>query len=198
MLPYVTPVIGVEFMRKTGAKPLKMCIGTRSVLWGYHAFWLHPWFVAWAWVRLYGWPTDYRYWLAFLVHDLGYWGKPNMDGEEGERHVLWGANWMFQRFGYHWGVFTMYHSRFYARRYGGEPSMLCFADKIAFTLYPTWLIRVLWMLSGEGKEYLAASKYNYNTATDVGCWIEGAKLYCTQWVNEFKSMKKEDTWTRID
>ena len=53
-----------------------MKIGTRSVLFGAHAFWLHPWFVAAAWWKLYGFPWDPRLWVAFFLHDLGYFGKP--------------------------------------------------------------------------------------------------------------------------
>lgn len=72
-------------------------IGTRTVLYGYHTAWLHPFFVAGAWWRLYGFPWDPRLWAAFFVHDLGYWGLPNLDGPEGERHPEWGAevigNW---------------------------------------------------------------------------------------------------------
>lgn len=73
-------------------KPMK--IGTKSVLFGAHQFLIHPWFVAWAWWKLYGFPFDPRLWVAFFVHDLGYWGKPNMDGPEGERHVEFGADIM--------------------------------------------------------------------------------------------------------
>lgn len=71
-----------------------MTSGTKSVLYGAHAFWLHPWFVAWAWWKLYGFPWDPRLWVAFFVHDLGYIGKPNMDGEEGEQHPHLGATIM--------------------------------------------------------------------------------------------------------
>lgn len=71
-----------------------MRIGTRSVLFGAHQFLLHPWFVAWGWWRLYGFPWDLRLWVAFFVHDIGYLGAPNMDGEEGERHPILGARIM--------------------------------------------------------------------------------------------------------
>jgi hypothetical protein len=36
---------------------------------------VHPFFVAYAWSRLFGFPWDPRLWLAFFVHDLGYLGK---------------------------------------------------------------------------------------------------------------------------
>ncbi len=71
-----------------------MRVGTKSVLFGAHCWCLHPWFVAWAWWRLYGFPWDPRLWLAFFVHDLGYIGKPNMDGVEGETHPELGARLM--------------------------------------------------------------------------------------------------------
>jgi hypothetical protein len=73
---------------------LRLAIGTKSVLYGAHAFFLHPWFVAWAWWKLYGFPWDPRLWVAFFVHDLGYIGKPDMDGEEGEQHPALGARIM--------------------------------------------------------------------------------------------------------
>ena len=55
-----------------------MRVGTKSVMFGVHSIFVHPFFVAWAWARLYGFPWDPRLWLAFLVHDVGYVGKPNM------------------------------------------------------------------------------------------------------------------------
>ena len=68
-----------------------MKVGTKSVLFGAHCFIIHPVFVLIAWIKLYGFPFDPRLWIAFFVHDLGYWGKPNMDGKEGETHVELGA-----------------------------------------------------------------------------------------------------------
>lgn len=74
-----------------------MKIGTKSLLYGAHAFWLHPIFVTWAWIKLYGFPWQPWLWIAFVVHDWGYWGMPNMDGPEGEEHPRTGArilNWL--------------------------------------------------------------------------------------------------------
>lgn len=72
-----------------------MKIGTKSVLYGAHAFWLHPFLIAYAWTKLYGFPWDPRLWWAFFVHDIGYISLPNMDGEEGECHPFTGANLMW-------------------------------------------------------------------------------------------------------
>lgn len=49
-----------------------MRVGTKSVLFGAHAFWLHGFFVAAGWVKLYGPPWDVRIWLSFFLHDVGY------------------------------------------------------------------------------------------------------------------------------
>lgn len=71
-----------------------MKIGTKSLLFGAHQFALHPVCVALSWRRIYGsFPLDPRIWLAFVVHDWGYWGCPNMDGDEGKMHPWFAARW---------------------------------------------------------------------------------------------------------
>ena len=153
-------------------------IGTRSVLFGAHCFFIHPWFVAAAWTRLYGFPWDPRLWVAFVVHDLGYVGKSNMDGPEGESHVLFGSRVMgalFDRYATsyvyvpgdggiesrrttRWRDLCLYHSRFWAKKHGAQPSKLCAADKLAVALEPWWLYLPRVVLSGEIHEYMAASR----------------------------------------
>lgn len=71
-----------------------MKVGTKSVLFGAHQFLIHPFWLFISWWKLYGFPWDPRLWVAFFVHDLGYYGKSNMDGEEGETHVELGAKIM--------------------------------------------------------------------------------------------------------
>jgi len=161
----------------------KMPVGTRSLLFGVHCFFIHPWFVALAWWRLYGFPLDLRLWVAFFVHDLGYWGKPNMDGPEGQTHPELGGRimgWLFDfrpgslkawvylhSFGQvyracankhcsrDWENFTKNHSRYYA---GSGYSKLCVADKLAIAIPPSWFYIALATASGEIKEYMADSK----------------------------------------
>ncbi len=131
-----------------------MKIGTKSILFGAHCFLIHPVFVLIAWIKFYGFPWDPRLWIAFFVHDLGYWGKPNMDGPEGETHPELGARIM-GIFGESWANFTRYHSKSYAKRNGVHYSKLCVADKLAASLEPDWLYlpRVKW--SGEFYEYMS-------------------------------------------
>jgi hypothetical protein len=149
-----------------------MKIGLKSILFGYHAFWLHPFFVAEAWRRIYGLPFDPRLWVAFFVHDLGYYDCAHMDDAKGERHPEFGAKVMhflfdWPRFlldangGYvcmavetHvWECFCLYHSRTYAARDRQPISRLAYADKLSFLLYPQWLLKLLYRLSGEFEEY---------------------------------------------
>ena len=59
-----------------------------------HAILAHPFFVAYAWSKLFGFPLDPRLWLAFVVHDVGYLGKSNMEGPEGQQHVVLGGRIM--------------------------------------------------------------------------------------------------------
>src|SRR4051812_26429802 len=73
-------------------------LGTRSLLVGAHAVWRHPVAVWRAWWKLYGFPIDPRLYVAFAVHDWGYWGKPEMDGPQGEQHPIVGARIMLRLF----------------------------------------------------------------------------------------------------
>lgn len=176
-----------------------MKIGTKSVLYGYHQFLIHPFFVAWGWTKLYGFPWDPRLWVAFVVHDLGYWGKPNMDGTEGEKHVLFGARIM-RHFGYEWDSLSRYHSRYWAKKSNQPPSRLCFADKLAFILYPEWLCFTLYWLTGEWKEYYEAHKHEVNYPPEakvtMKLWFHQSRKYVAEWIKQFMSGDREDTWTR--
>lgn len=152
-----------------------MEVGTRSLLYGYHQFLMHPLFVAAAWWKLYGFPLDPRLWVAFFVHDAGYFGQPNMDGVEGKQHPFVGAHIMHFLFDISWpGTneatdrwyrFCLYHSRSLAALYFHPVSKLCYADKLAFLYYPQWLLRLLYWLSGEGAEYMAEDQ-----PTDWNAW----------------------------
>jgi len=224
-----------------------MKIGTKSILFGAHQFLLHPVFVAWAWIQLYGFPWDPRVWIAFFVHDLGYWGKPNMDGPEGETHVELGARIMhfifdgmervqmteifpsIQRFvelrkaGWHvvdygdnaiivermvlstkWQDFTMYHSRYYAKKNGAKPSKLCFADKLAFSYFPRFIYIPMVSMTGEIVEYMKQKdEYKYKpskwkpTLIEKLMWHERVDRHNKNWVAEHRD-GRIDTWTNAN
>lgn len=188
-----------------------MTRGTRSVLFGYHCLLIHGWFVLWGWLRLYGVKKQqigirhiggvytrpvYAHllhpalWIALFWHDIGYWRKPNMDGAEGERHPEACADFLHEHYGHAWGNFALYHSRFYAKQYGVAPSLLCYADKVAFTLYPTWLIVLLVTLSGEVAEYKANYAHSNPDAapfTSTTDWARNVKMSVNLWVGRWRA-----------
>lgn len=188
-----------------------MNIGTRSILFGAHQFLLHPCLVFLGWWKLYGFPWDPRLWVAFIVHDLGYWGKPNMDGPEGETHPEFGAKLMcalfevpfYGRWRKPWYDFTISHSRFYARKAGIEPSRLCYADKMATAIMPWWLYLPLVNLTGEIHEYMDVSlhrkeggKYSHEMRL-LGSqreWFASMQKYMLAYIEAHKD-GTADTWT---
>ena len=163
-----------------------MTIGTRSLLFGAHCFFIHPVFVALAWFKLYGFPWDPRLWVAFVIHDWGYWGCRDMDGERGELHPWWAGRiakrwfpgWPPGLVPYNcgradaWLNFLVNHSRFLAKQRGCAPSLLCWADKLAFALQPWWLYLPLARLTGELDHYLrdAAPRYGMAEKLTARTW----------------------------
>ena len=202
-----------------------MTMGTKSVLYGAHCFFIHPWFVALGWYKLYGFRTRYigldaqcrptyanllwsfPLWVSFFVHDFGYIGKPNMDGEEGEQHPKWGARLMGKLFGAPWEEFTLFHSRYFAKSAGQQPSKLCCADKMAIALTPSWLYLPMVRATGEIREYMAHATYRHEenphiTARERAAlisdneldWHTGVREYCARWAVAHAD-GKTDTWT---
>lgn len=196
-----------------------MKLGTKSVLYGYHCVAIHWIFVAFGWWRLYGFRAvlvghkppsgavasyraavwtmmlDPRLWLAFVIHDLGYWGKPNMDGPEGETHPYWAAKVMERLFGAPWGEFTKYHSRFLAKKEHARPSPLCFADKLAIVYMPSWLYLIMIHATGEVKEYMqnATVMIERGGHPDARAWLRDVKAYARAWVNQYKDGRTDTT-----
>jgi len=181
-----------------------MKLGTKSILFGAHQFILHPIFVAIAYIRLYGFPFDPRIWIAFLVHDWGYWGKSDIDGKEGKTHPVLGAEIM--RFFFDetnvmsydagvgsiywlntkWYDFTLYHSRFYADNNKESYSKLCYADKLAFCIPPMWLYLLLVNLTGEIHEYMNNAQ-DITTFTDHSIsnqiiWYKSLHTHMQSWI----------------
>jgi hypothetical protein len=157
-----------------------MKVGTKSLLFGVHQFVFHPWTVLRAWRKLYGgWPDAVEL-CAIIVHDWGYWGSPNMDGPEGERHPFLGAKltarfalwlgWSQQRaadayFG------CLYHSRFLAAKRHAAPSLLCWADKLSVVYDPGWFYLLRARASGELAEYRQNAKRKLPLWFSDGAWF---------------------------
>lgn len=151
-----------------------MKIGTKSLIFGAHALLVHPFYVAKAWTKLFGFPYDPRLWFAFFLHDIGYLGKPNIDGPEGETHPELGALIMHVLFDWkrkkslictptgviethcqpEWANFCLGHSGTYAKLSGNPPSQLYVADKLAFCVEPKWFYKLRVYATGEIHEYM--------------------------------------------
>lgn len=139
-------------------------LGTRSVLYGVHAFWFHPVVVGLAWRRVYGTRPTFYEWVCIFCHDtFGYWGCPNMDGPEGKRHPELGAaiarrivNWLGGNGDAAYKL-TLYHSSHYARMKGAQPSALYAPDKYSICVEPRWFYLLRARLSGEVFEYIENS-----------------------------------------
>jgi hypothetical protein len=168
-----------------------MKIGTKSILIGAHCFFIHPIFVASAWIKLYSFPLDPRIWLSFFLHDIGYIGKSNMDGPEGKTHPLLGAKIM-SIFGKKWYDFNKYHSRYYIKLDNKEPSKLCYADKLAISLEPNWLYipRTTW--TKEINEYIKDwESKTKRKVTSKKEWFNEVKQYLRKWAINEKIRKEE-------
>ncbi len=150
-----------------------MRVGIKSVISGVHQFLWHPFCVLLAWIELYGFPK-WKEFICIIVHDLGYLGCSNMDGDEGENHPELGARIAYTFLDGEvttlleniddgkWYQITpdltyyklcMFHSRGTAKKYKEEPSKLCWADKLSIKYDPWFLYLPRAILSGEIKEY---------------------------------------------
>lgn len=150
-----------------------MIIGRRSLLFGCHQFVLHPLFTAAGWIKLYGRPGDMFLWLAFIIHDWGYWGMRVIDGDDDDhpRIMVRKINRLMSLVGYYrmplW-LFDRFlllrkeiflHSRSFSKTVGRDPSRLCWADKLGTAMMPSWLWAALALASGEGFVYLDNARY---------------------------------------
>ena len=174
-----------------------MKTGTKSVLFGVHQFILHPLFVLRAWHILYGKRPRLYELCAIITHDLGYLGKPNMDGKEGETHPEVAAAWWRKNFGeksrFWWTGDTSFgervaieilgHSRFHAKANNLPLSKLFAPDKLSTALYPKWLYLLLGNLSGEIHEYRIRAAVRYSDHGQKGHdsqlkWLIEVQSHC--------------------
>lgn len=135
-----------------------MKIGTRSLLYGVHQFLLHPLFTYLGWFWLFGRPTLGET-IAIIIHDLGYIGKKNMDGPEGDTHPEWAALFFERHKRKDLANLCRGHSRFWAKKMNIPLSKLCYADKLGNACMPIWLWGLGATLTGEIKDYEEAEKH---------------------------------------
>lgn len=134
--------------------------GTKSLLFGAHQFFIHPFTVWLAWIKLHHKAPTWKELVCILIHDWGYWGCKEMDGEDGANHPIWAATQAMLWFDhsstkYEYYCLCMYHSRHMAKKRGSGVSPMFYADKLSFAYVPWWLYIFMARLSGELQEYKA-------------------------------------------
>lgn len=146
--------------------------GTKSILFGVHQFIWHPFTVWRAWKYLYKRNPSVYELIAIICHDLGYWGKPDMDGKEGQTHPEGGAKIAMhlayrlarlRRVAYEDAIviglrvyrLSLFHSTYYAQSKGAEVSKLYLPDKVCVLFDPPWFYKLRAGLSGELAEYVS-------------------------------------------
>lgn len=169
-----------------------MKIGTKSILFGVHAFWWHPITVLLAWRRLYKRNPRWPELIAIACHDLGYWGCSDIDGPSGKKHPHVGAQLtarivVFLKRGYwlrepvHDGCegsvtyfFTLGHSRDAAKAACILPSSLYAADKASIFYDPKWFYLLRAKLSGEITEFKANATATHKLPAEApdGAWFD--------------------------
>jgi hypothetical protein len=139
-----------------------MKIGTKSLLFGAHQFLVHPATVFLAAVVMEKRIPNWKECTCIFIHDWGYWGCPNMEGVEGQKHPEYAANLarkyldvnddtIAPKDTYH--NLCLYHSRSYSAHWCTFPSKLCWWDKLCVKFDPWWFYLPRVYLSGEIHEY---------------------------------------------
>jgi hypothetical protein len=150
-------------------------------------------------------------WCAFALHDIGYLDRVDMDGEDGERHVVLGARIMGRLFGPEWADECYRHSRYWSRRMGLPVSRLCLADKLAFAITPAWLYLPMARWTGELAEYMKRSKERQagdRSFTEEELlllesgrpedWLRGLQSYTLRWVEQHRAAFVESGSARCE
>ncbi len=186
-----------------------MKVGTKSLLAGAHCLLVHPFMVWRAWGRLFGTTWDIRVICACFLHDIGYFHRDEMDGPNGEEHVVLGARIMGWLFGPEWADECYCHSRYWSQRMGLPISRLCLADKLAFAITPAWLYIPMARWTGELAEYMQRSKERQAgdrsftdeellllNSGDSRSWLLGLQSYTLRWVERYYTEFMKDRTAR--
>ena len=122
------------------------------MLWGVHAFWIHPILVWLSWIRVYGKIPDWSETIAIIFHD-SYWGCKDIDGDSGKLHPVRGAKWARWLGGKKAEELALFHSRSFSAANNWSPSSLSNPDKFSILLEFRWFYLLRAKLSGELREF---------------------------------------------
>lgn len=156
-----------------------MNVGTKSVLWGVHAFWFHPIVVAIAFWKVHRRIPAWWEMVAIITHDSAYWGCADMDGPEGINHPRGGAalaaricGWFSHERAFDSYFFSLYHSSNFARLHGAKTSDLYLPDKVSILVEPRWFYLLRARLSGELDEFVTREALKQKRTFTDSEWLE--------------------------
>lgn len=156
-----------------------MTLGTKTLLFGVHQVIIHPLLVTIAWVKLYKSFPSWREMFCIVVHDWGYWGRPNLKDADGDKHPELGAKIAGRILGPEWRDFILGHSSFYIVRSGIAQSKLLAPDKYWHCMIPLWIYKILAVPTGEFKHYRElrhARQVSELDETDAEWWAKLQKV----------------------
>jgi hypothetical protein len=156
-----------------------------------------------AWLKLYRkMPTVFEL-IAIVLHDVGYWGCDDMDGECGILHPVRGAHlttrvargllFLLRPLGikrpHLWELnqFCMFHSSALAADMGAKPSRLCAPDKLSILFEPRWFYLLRARLSGEIHEYTSRAPRRMSQAQ----WFDWLKEKQRKKYENYPANKKD-------
>lgn len=164
------------------------------MLFGVHQVFLHPVLVTRAWRRVHGrWPSGVAEWVAIVVHDWGYWGCADMDGPEGVKHPIKGAEtaWKVLRFlrqdrmqQTRAALLVLGHSRSFSP---DRLSMLNAPDKVSIIYEWKWFYLLRAKLSGELAEFVKRSNDQTGLNRTASEWFD---TYKARTIKNESSMRK--------
>lgn len=158
-----------------------MTLGTKTLLFGVHQIFIHPIMVTLAWIILYRSLPTWRELICIIIHDWGYWGKPSLKCQDGDRHPELGANIANYLFGQKYSDFILGHSSFYIKRNGIPRSKLLAPDKYWHCLIPLWFYKLLAVPTGEFAHYRGvkhARQVSKNIAEPDCIWWARLVIVC--------------------
>lgn len=171
-----------------------MRLGTKTMLFGVHQLFVHPFLVTISWILLYKSLPSYKELFCIFIHDWGYFGKKDLKGADGDTHPELGANIAGKLLGKKWGDFILGHSTFYAARKEIGVSKLMAPDKYWHCIVPYWLYALLSIPTGEMKHYrkLNHARQVANGSASNKEWFRQLQKVCKSKVEGTYQINKKD------
>lgn len=171
-----------------------LSLGTKTLLFGVHQVFIHPFMVTVSWIILYKSLPSWRELVCIFIHDWGYWGKADLKGRQGDMHPLLGARIAKTLFGPKFEMFILGHSTFFCKRMAIPCSKLMAPDKYWHCIIPYWFYWILAAPTGELRHYRDLNHARQVANPDVSDaeWFNALQIVCQDKANgTYKIDEKE-------